>query len=338
MEKSSLFWYFSFDFIINCLLSFFTAVILVELVLFSFRIKSIRGRIFARLIPIAKLLVDPFLYNYSNWSVLQGLHPMLANEGAREITAFCSTTPLKTLCGHLGTRCFLWENGTSFSLGDCLAYFLPYKLVVVFVMSIAMVSLGLLFIRMRKFLRARKELNRLKLGSQFYQSLPGNKEVVLSECVRSPCAILPSTIVFPKKFLSLLSEEEKDAVIAHEAEHLRFKDTYLRLFVYFMDAIFWWIPLRIYGNFLEKLQENAADQRALILHEKWVLANAVKKCAEGEPALFISGFCNRWSVSKRVKKIAKMKLPKKRKVFATVKCVIVAICMGTILFGAFWII
>ncbi len=327
MERSDLFWFFSFDFIINCLLSFFTAVILVEIVLFAFRVKNLRGRIFARLLPFAKLLIDPFLYDYSRWSLFHGLHPLFTGEGNRFLTIGFSN--------GLQMGLFL-KNGVSFSLGDVLAFHLPFVVVKGVVIAVFTISSILFAVRVRSFVQERRFKYKM---TQFERN---GLEVMVSEGVDVPCAILPRTILFPKEGLEKLSDDEFAAVVAHEKEHLRFKDSWTRLFLYFTTALFWWIPMWGAQKRLEDAQEKAADLGALRLGlSKLALALAVAKFAKIQHAkqkqrLLVSAFCSRGTALHRVNQIANMKVLKGNK--GGVKGGLVTLFFAAILLGSFWIL
>ncbi|GAB5411969.1 MAG: hypothetical protein ChlgKO_10830 [Chlamydiales bacterium] len=327
MERSNLFWFFSFDFLINCLLSFFTVLILVEIVLFVFRVKNLRGRIFAQLLPFAKLLSDPFLYDYSRWSLFHGQHPLFAGEGNRFLTIGFSN--------GLQMGLFL-KNDVSFSLGDVLAFHLPFVVVKGIVIAVFTISSVLFALRVRLFVQEKKFKYKM---TQFERN---GLRVMVSEGVDVPCAILPRTVLFPKEGLEKLSDDEFAAIVAHEKEHLRFKDSWARLFLYFMTALFWWIPVWGAQKRLEDAQEKAADLGALRLgFSKFALASAVARFAKIQHAkqkqrLLVSAFCSNGAALRRVNQIANMKILKERN--GVVKGVLVALFLSAILLGSFWIL
>ena len=66
-------------------------------------------------------------------------------------------------------------------------------------------------------------------------------------------------IVIPKKLMCLLSQEEFESVIAHELEHLRWCDPFLKISLYIVSAFFWWIPVNRWLKKIDDEQEQACD-------------------------------------------------------------------------------
>lgn len=61
-------------------------VILIEGVIFLFRIRQGRIAAILRMIPILKLPFDVYLYDFSRWSYTYGVNPLLAEEGSRNLS------------------------------------------------------------------------------------------------------------------------------------------------------------------------------------------------------------------------------------------------------------
>src|ERR1700759_1725467 len=84
MDKFS---FFLLNIFLNSLLAFFTAVVLVEVIIFLCRIRQGRVAAFLRMIPLLKLPFDLCLYNFSRWSYPQGITPLQCEEGTRTLSA-----------------------------------------------------------------------------------------------------------------------------------------------------------------------------------------------------------------------------------------------------------
>ena len=78
---------FMFNILLNTLLCFLTVWIVVEFFLFILRVKSNRIKVLFRLLPLLKVAVDPFFYDFSSWCFLQGVDPLCCDAGTRSFTA-----------------------------------------------------------------------------------------------------------------------------------------------------------------------------------------------------------------------------------------------------------
>ena len=68
-----------------------------------------------------------------------------------------------------------------------------------------------------------------------------------------------SIIFFPSHITKTLSSDELEAVIAHELEHLRSKDFFIKVFCQMIAALAWWIPLKSWMKTIEQEIELACD-------------------------------------------------------------------------------
>ena len=67
-------------------------------------------------------------------------------------------------------------------------------------------------------------------------------------------------ILLPEESINQWEQEEIEAVIAHELEHLKWYDHYLRYMLRFVQSIFWWIPLKWITARIERNIESHCDQ------------------------------------------------------------------------------
>ncbi len=83
--------------------------------------------------------------------------------------------------------------------------------------------------------------------------------ILITDRVSTPCTAGFRTILFPAKFAETLSQEEFDAVIAHEFEHLCWYDPLLKCVCSLMGAFFWWIPSNWWMQKIDQEIEMACD-------------------------------------------------------------------------------
>lgn len=101
-------------------------------------------------------------------------------------------------------------------------------------------------------------------------------QIVLNDGSFSPLAT-SSTILLSSEIIEQLSQEEFEAVIAHELEHVRWKDPKIKSLLYLFYTLFWWIPTTGWTKKIEQDQEMASDQRAIQHSSEECLAKALVK-------------------------------------------------------------
>ena len=69
--------------------------------------------------------------------------------------------------------------------------------------------------------------------------------------ITSPTIYIPAACAF--------SSKEHEAIIAHEVEHYRYKDTLVRAFLQCIGSCFWWIPTNWLQKRIEEGQEIGCD-------------------------------------------------------------------------------
>jgi beta-lactamase regulating signal transducer with metallopeptidase domain len=107
-----------------------------------------------------------------------------------------------------------------------------------------------------------------------------NIKIFASKKVTIPMATYFKAIFIPKKIIEKLPQGEFEAFIAHELEHVLWKDPTIRLFLQFISGIFWWVPTHLWQKKLEFDQEIACDQSILKYGLKQeFLASALVKVA-----------------------------------------------------------
>ncbi len=107
-----LYWTYAFNIVVNSTLSFFTTILLIELFTLIFRIKHPRMKVICQVLPFFKICLDLCLYHFSNWALLHGVNPLLAETGTRQFSIM-----LNPLTGIQLSM----QNGKTFSIADVIA-------------------------------------------------------------------------------------------------------------------------------------------------------------------------------------------------------------------------
>jgi beta-lactamase regulating signal transducer with metallopeptidase domain len=228
------------------------------------------------MIPIVKLALDPFLYDFSRWSYLQGINPLLCEEGSRTIGVFFGLFPyinewlaLPLLSGIQMTT----PGNLTFTLADMIGYITPSPLLYAFVLFFLLMTAIILVKRFTGYLSCVDQLNTLTAlkgrslkkirNSALNQILKkySLKVSVLSDVHGSPfvAGLVSSTIFFPQRLSRILSQKEYEAALAHEVEHIRHKDNLVRLTLTIICSFFWWIPTHWLRNRIEEGLELGCD-------------------------------------------------------------------------------
>lgn len=337
-----LYWVYAFNIVVNSTLSFFTTILLIELFMFLFRIKHPRLKAICRVLPFFKICLDLCLYHFSNWALLHGVNPILAETGTRQLSVMLNP--------FTGIQ-FSMHDGKTFSVADVLALSIdPIWIQVIISTAVvgSIVALARCFVHI---FQEKQYVSWILQGSSWISlphlnpSLAGwvkKRQITfaVSTEVTSPC-IAGKTILFPVSLTDTLSQEEIEAVISHEIAHYNWKDCALRLVCSFIVSIFWWIPSRWWQKRVEEMQEQASD--AMIYHfriSQIALAEAVLKTAQKAkemPSMLVSPFVGRqlW-LQRRMQKILSgpTKLAAKWK---AIQYVLVICSLLSILFGRLWI-
>src|SRR5690606_24065287 len=88
-------------------------------------------------------------------------------------------------------------------------------------------------------------------------------------------------IIIPQDLFEKLHQSEYETVIAHELEHLRWRDTLVRMLYNALAALYWWVPMNAWLSKLEQEQELASDFSVHTYALKGIdLAAALKKTFE----------------------------------------------------------
>lgn len=88
-------------------------------------------------------------------------------------------------------------------------------------------------------------------------------KVVVIEAINVPFATWTKVVFIPKTVVNAFSQTEFEAVLAHEIEHIRWKDPQVRIAIELISLFFWWVPTSFWRKSLEFDQEVACDQSIL---------------------------------------------------------------------------
>lgn len=271
MDKIS---FFLLNVFVNSFLAFITALILIEGVIFLFRIRQGRVAALLRMIPILKLPLDLSLYDFSRWCYAHGVNPFFCPEGSRAISVFFGTiTGLEfTALGDL-----------TFTVADVIAYSLSPLLLKLFVFLFSLLTAVSLIRKGMHYYKSAKEINSIAVE-------PDVREIenpILKQRVKRYQIAVSAGSPFVAGFLSYvvyvpgqITGKEYEAVLAHEVEHIRHKDSLVRLTLDIVESVFWWVPTKRLRGRIEEGQEVGCDLGSRRYGvDPLDLASAICKCA-----------------------------------------------------------
>lgn len=273
MDKTA---FFILNIFLNSFLAFFTVAFLIESVIFLLRIQQGRVAATLRMIPIIKLPLDLCLYDFSRWSYAQGINPLNCEEGTRTLSVMLGWT------SHITDWLFLPINsgiqltvpgGLTFTIADLIAYSISPIILKTFAVLLMSFTLGFVIRKLFLYHYSLTALESLAQSSQpLYKKMRNSN---LSSCIRkcgvkiltsptltgSPfvAGLISSVVYIPNYLSKSLSRKEYEAVLAHELEHVRYKDGLVRLTLDFIGTIFWWIPTKWLRDGIEEGQEVGCD-------------------------------------------------------------------------------
>ncbi len=347
------FFVFILNVFINSFLMFATVVALVEIVIFLFRIQPGRFTSLLRMIPIVKLPFDLFFYDFSRWSYLKGINPIAAEEGSRTLSAMLGwpNSISEPFFLPITSGIQLTVNNMTFTVADVISYSInPITLNIA--CSLILFISGCLFVKTvfdylwfihhiedgKEY--ANKKIRNL-LISKFLRKT--GAQIVSSPFSTSPfvCGLFSTEIYIPEALCKTLSKKEYEAVLAHEIEHIRYKDNLIRLVLTLISSIFWWIPTKWLRSHIEEGQEIGCDFRCKDYGvDPIALATAIYKSAKFSlkgPENEFTHSLAKHLICKRTDLLLKTNLNKFGKIRSLVYCLAAAIAFFMIFLGRYWI-
>lgn len=248
--------FFLLSLLIGSFFAFYTAALAIECFIRVFRVKQPRLRASLRLIPFFSLLID-LLFN--QYSVAHWLNPLSCASCVQKFFLEVFFPQLKI---------YLTENQISLisHLGASYQHVIfLVLLIMVGTISFALV-LGILIQSLSSIYTIQTTVknafinNRAIINPILNEFILRNRVLIFrSNEVEIPLTAYSNVIILPGT-LNELSQEEFEAVIAHECEHIRHQDPIVRLFSRLMAAAFWWFPTTPWIMKIEEDQELACDQ------------------------------------------------------------------------------
>lgn len=166
MDKTS---FFILNIFLNSFLAFLTVAFLIEGVIFLFRIRQGRVAATFRMIPIIKLPLDLFLYDFSRWSYTQGVNPWDCEEGTRMLSVMFggmnSITDWLVLPIASGIQ-FTVPGNMTFTIADLIGYAINPVVLKVFVLLLMSITVGFVIRKLFLYYRSLTALESLAKNSQ----------------------------------------------------------------------------------------------------------------------------------------------------------------------------
>ncbi len=248
------------SFLFSGAIAFFTVALLVKIIFAIFKINNHRLRATLRLLPFFSLVIDILCNNFSigNW-----LNPLSCDSCTQRVLLQMFSPSLKTylatneisLISHLAS-----DSPQIISL----SLFILFSSITIFFICRQLFQLFFLTRILRSTIQNGITCSRQIENLQLASVLQKNKtNIIVSAETKIPMAAYANTIIMPKKIVDEFSQEEFEAIIAHEFEHVYWKDPFSRLFLQFIAATFWWIPTHSWTRKIELDQEMACDRSIL---------------------------------------------------------------------------
>lgn len=347
---------YGFNLIINSVLSFVTMAALMQLLTIIFRVKQPRLKAILLCLPLFKLAIDPFLYDFQNWALMHQINPLQAETGTRNLFAqFCFSSELGTFATGVGLS---EKHGFTFSIADIAALSVDP----IFIKG-SLIFLGI--ISMIFFVRWVSQLCKTikMLATVAHESSPcyrplfnpllcrqlhaSNVKVIMSPKISIPCAfgVVRKYICFPSHLIEELSQEEFEAIIAHELSHLQWYDGAIRKICSLISILFWWVPIKTLIKKMENIQERACDESVHKFNiSKLDLASAIvktiKKANHQCPqTMMLTCFVQESSMMRRLKPLLEQthRISRSYTILNYAQTIVISLIVPPLFFGKLWI-
>ena len=265
--------------ILNSLIVFICLALIIEFFLFSMRIKNSRIRYICRSLPFLKIPFDISIFLFYGDSLFINLNPLSCEIYVFDLISKLLPTQITQIS----------STNEHLIIPQYIAMLIPSFWLDGLTIMVILIAAGGIIRKLCQLFASRKYLEKVLSSSipfdgviinkQLQQHIENSKAIILvSPDIEIPCAADTRYILLPQNKLSELSREELEAVIAHELQHLKWKDPLLNLLYSLVCSLCWWIPT---GWWLKRLiaeQEQASDAG---IHnygiDNFALATAVTK-------------------------------------------------------------
>lgn len=264
---------------LNSFLIFAVACAVIVGSLFFLNVKNPRKRALLRSIPILKLPLDLFVYKLISW------------DGLAHFYVFGCKGYIKLCLIHLFPTFFpLDMDSNNFpSVAHAIYLHVPAHALTLFLGTILAISAALTARKGYFIYQSLKQVKQL-LGNSTSCLRPISNlkllaalsktrtHVYQSAEIHIPLATASGAIVLPKRMVQQLSQVEFEAVLAHELEHIKWRDAWVRMGCEVIQAVFWWLPMPWLIKKIEEEQEQASDLSMKSYQiDKEVLMSAIYK-------------------------------------------------------------
>lgn len=240
--------------VVGSLLAFFTATFVVEILVKFLGIKNHRIRSILWLLPPLSLV-------FNQYSLAYWINPLSCASCVQKLMLELFFPQLKA---HLAENQislihYLGQNHQhSFFFVTFVALSLFFALRTIFQ---AVFSIRWLKSIVKNGVVCTRNIENAGLQSTLKKK---NVKIYVSNAIKVPmAAAFPNVIIIPQKTLTLLTQAEFEAVIAHELEHIKTKDPLTRFVTHLIRTLFWWVATGSWVKKIEQEQEMACDQKVL---------------------------------------------------------------------------
>lgn len=262
----------TFQLILSSIFVFIILSRLIEGSINLFQIQNSRLKSLCRLLPIAKLplfFIVPFI-DLNILSCNSLLKPYIRS-------LFVDISNLHSIPKHL-----------SLILPECLL--IVFSVITTVIFTLCVIRIILAFRQIRFIHRNATVFARPILNSSLNECI-SSITLLISKDIQSPLAYSFKTIILPAHLANRFSQNEYEAVLAHELEHLRWFDPLTKSLCYILKSLFWWIPIRKQMDKIEADQEQACDASIFRYSLKGAdLASAIHKTLKCGKEEFLQGF------------------------------------------------
>lgn len=271
--------FFLISILISAILAFSIVAFLVEIVLIVLikfpKANTGRVRVVLRTLPFISLFSDLIP---SSFSLGHLFNPLNCTSCVQKVVLTLFFPDFKTYLysNEISLLRYLGE-GTSHTLFQVIGislitmtlYFVGRKIYEVFAMT------RLLRAMERTCVLSQRPIENRLLGQALSKRCV---KIYVSAELEVPLATYSKAIFISQLIEEDFPQDEFEAVLAHELEHIWWRDPLLRLFLQLIGAVFWWVPTYWYRKRLEFDQEVACDQCILRYgYRERSLASAVMK-------------------------------------------------------------
>lgn len=250
-----------FHLVLNSLLVFLILAFLIELTLRAFKIENPRVRYFCRMLAFLKLPFDIVVFSIYGDSLFVNFNPFSCEMYVQELLETVLPMPLAESL----------RESEHIIVPGYVATLLPSFALKAFVVGVVLISICVTLLKIIQICKSIRELQAIiknaspcpraihntHLVSQIAQA---EIRLLVSPDIAIPFAANSRDILFPKNLTHAFSQDEFEAVAAHELEHLRWRDPIFKVCCGTLCALFWWLPTNWLLKRIENDQEDACDR------------------------------------------------------------------------------